>query len=75
MAALLPLKNQIHGYRVGCCGGYAIRSRHVSAYMVTDTEKWKRFWMILYLITDKKISNVQEILPLLEQVVQAGKSC
>lgn len=34
--------------------------------------RWKQFWIILYSITDKKISNIQEILPLLEQIVQSG---
>lgn len=44
---------------------------YASAYMVTDTEKMEAvFDNPLILITDKKISNVQEILPLLEQVVQ-----
>jgi chaperonin GroEL len=47
---------------------------YVSAYMVTDTEKMEAVLDDPYiLITDKKISNIQEILPLLEQVVQAGK--
>ena len=36
--------------------------------------RWKPCWTIRYiLITDKKISNIQEILPVLEQVVQSGK--
>ena len=47
---------------------------YVSAYMVTDTEKMEAVLDDPYiLITDKKISNIQEILPLLEQIVQAGK--
>ena len=47
---------------------------YASAYMVTDTEKMEAVLDDpLILITDKKISNIQEILPLLEQVVQAGK--
>ena len=47
---------------------------YASAYMVTDTEKMEAVLDDpLILITDKKISNVQEILPILEQVVQAGK--
>ncbi|HHT65702.1 MAG: chaperonin GroEL [Caldicoprobacterales bacterium] len=47
---------------------------YVSAYMVTDTEKMVAVLEDPYiLITDKKISNIQEILPLLEQVVQSGK--
>lgn len=47
---------------------------YISAYMATDMEKMEA---VLddpcILITDKKISNVQEILPLLEQIVQSGK--
>lgn len=47
---------------------------YVSPYMVTDTEKMVAVVDDAYiLITDKKISNIQEILPLLEQVVQSGK--
>ena len=42
--------------------------------MVTDTDKMEAVIDDAYiLITDKKISNIQEILPLLEQVLQAGK--
>ena len=47
---------------------------YISAYMATDTDKMEA---VLddpcILITDKKISNIQEILPLLEQIVQAGR--
>ncbi|AYE34665.1 chaperonin GroEL [Clostridium septicum] len=47
---------------------------YVSPYMVTDTEKMEAVLdNPLILITDKKISNIQEILPILEQIVQAGK--
>ncbi len=47
---------------------------YVSAYMVTDTEKMIAEYENPYiLITDKKISNIQEILPILEQIVQMGK--
>lgn len=47
---------------------------YLSPYMATDTDKMEAVIDdALILITDKKISNVQEILPLLEQVVQAGK--
>ena len=47
---------------------------YVSAYMVTDTEKMEAVLdNPLILITDKKITNIQEILPVLEQIVQAGK--
>lgn len=47
---------------------------YITPYMVTDTDKMEAVLDDAYiLITDKKISNIQEILPLLEQVVQAGK--
>jgi chaperonin GroEL len=47
---------------------------YVSAYMVTDTEKMEAVLDDPYiLITDKKITNTQEILPVLEQIVQSGK--
>ena len=47
---------------------------YVSPYMVTDTDKMVAAIDDAYiLITDKKISNIQEILPLLEQVVNSGK--
>ncbi len=47
---------------------------YISPYMVTDTEKMEAVYDDAYiLITDKKISNIQEILPLLEQLVQSGK--
>ena len=48
---------------------------YVSSYMVTDSEKMIAELDNPYiLITDKKISNIQEILPLLEQIVQSGKA-
>lgn len=47
---------------------------YVSAYMVTDTEKMEAILDNPYiLIVDKKISNIQEILPVLEQIVQGGR--
>ena len=47
---------------------------YVSAYMATDMEKMEAVLDDPFiLITDKKISNIQEILPLLEQLVQSGK--
>ena len=46
----------------------------LSPYMVTDTEKMEAVLDDpLILLTDKKISNIQEIIPVLEQVIQAGK--
>ena len=47
---------------------------YLSPYMATDTDKMEAVLDDAYiLITDKKISNIQEILPLLEQIVQQGK--
>ncbi|MEA4989027.1 MAG: chaperonin GroEL [Anaerovorax sp.] len=47
---------------------------YLSAYMVTDTDKMEAVVSNPYiLITDKKISNIQEILPVLEQIVQQGR--
>ncbi len=47
---------------------------YITPYMVTDTEKMEAVLDdALILITDKKISNIQEILPVLEQIVNAGK--
>ena len=47
---------------------------YVSAYMATDTDKMEAILDDPYiLITDKKISNIQEILPVIEEIAQAGK--
>jgi len=47
---------------------------YVSSYMVTDTDKMEAVLDDPYiLITDKKLTNIQEILPVLEQIVQQGK--
>lgn len=47
---------------------------YISSYMATDTEKMEAVLDDPYiLITDKKISNIQEVLPVLEQIVQSGK--
>lgn len=47
---------------------------YITPYMATDTDKMEAVLDDAYiLITDKKISNIQEILPVLEQMVQAGK--
>ncbi|MBR4443874.1 MAG: chaperonin GroEL, partial [Clostridia bacterium] len=47
---------------------------YASAYMVTDNDKMEAILDDPFiLITDKKISNIQEVLPLLEQIVQTGK--
>lgn len=47
---------------------------YISPYMVTDSDKMEAVYDDAYLlITDKKISSIQEILPLLEQIVKTGK--
>ena len=47
---------------------------YITPYMVTDTDKMEAVLDdALILITDKKVSNIQELLPILEQVVQSGK--
>ena len=47
---------------------------YITPYMVTDTDKMEAVIDDAYiLITDKKISSIQELLPLLEQIVQSGK--
>ncbi|MDR2525943.1 MAG: chaperonin GroEL [Oscillospiraceae bacterium] len=47
---------------------------YISPYMVTDTEKMEAVVDDAYvLITDKKVANIQEILPILEQILQSGK--
>lgn len=47
---------------------------YISPYMITDTDKMEAILENAYiLITDKKITNIQEILPILEKVVQQGK--
>ena len=47
---------------------------YITPYMVTDTDKMEAVIDDAFiLITDKKISNIQELLPLLEQIVQSGK--
>ncbi len=47
---------------------------YITPYMVTDTDKMEAVIDDAYLlITDKKIANIQDILPLLEQILQAGK--
>ena len=47
---------------------------YITPYMVTDTEKMEAIVEDAYLlITDKKISNIQDILPLLEQILQSGR--
>ncbi len=54
--------------------GMNFEKGYISPYMVTDTDKMEAIMDDPYiLITDKKISNIQEILPILEQIVQQSK--
>ena len=54
--------------------GMQIDRGYITPYMATDTDKMEAVLDdALILITDKKISSIQEILPLLEQIVQSGK--
>ena len=54
--------------------GMQLDRGYITPYMVTDTDKMEAVIDDAYiLITDKKISSIQEILPLLEQIVQSGK--
>ena len=54
--------------------GMQFDSGYLSPYMATDTEKMEAVLEdALILITDKKVTNIQEILPLLEQIVKAGR--
>ena len=59
---------------LGLVEGMQFDRGYASSYMVTDTDKMEAVLdNPLILITDKKISNIQEILPILEQIVQMGK--
>jgi chaperonin GroEL len=54
--------------------GFKLDRGYVSPYMVTDTARMEAVYeKPLILITDKKISNIQDILPLLEKIAQTGK--
>ena len=62
------------GTNLNVVEGMQFERGYISPYMVTDTDKMVAVMDDPYiLITDKKISNIQEILPILEQVVQQGK--
>jgi len=68
-------ESQTMGTELEVVEGMQFDRGYISAYMVTDTSKMEVSYNDPYiLLTDKKISNVQEILPLLEQIVQSGSS-
>ncbi len=67
-------EGQSFGVEVETVEGMQFDQGYVSPYMITDTESMKaEFKDVPILITDKKISSVQEILPLLEKMAQEGK--
>ena len=62
------------GTNLSVVEGMQFDKGYISPYMVTDTDKMEAVMEDPYiLITDKKISNIQEILPVLEKIVQQGK--
>ncbi len=62
------------GTNLSVVEGMQFERGFISPYMVTDTDKMEAIMEEPYiLITDKKITNIQEILPILEQIVQQGK--
>lgn len=67
-------ESQTMGTELEVVEGMEFDRGYISAYMVTDTDKMEAVYDDAHiLITDKKISSVQDILPLLEEVVQAGQ--
>lgn len=67
-------ESQSFGVEVEVVEGMQFDKGYISPHMVTDTEAMKAEYPDPYiLITDKKISSVQEVLPLLEKVSEAGK--
>jgi chaperonin GroEL len=67
-------EGQSFGVEVEIVEGMQFDKGYVSPYMITDTEKMRADFADPYiLITDKKISAVQEVLPILEKLLQAGK--
>jgi len=67
-------ESQTFGLSKETVKGMRFDKGYISPYMITDTEKMQAEYKDPYiLITDKKISSIQELLPLLEKVTQSGK--
>jgi len=67
-------ESQTMGTELEVVEGMEFDRGYISAYMVTNTDKMEAVYEDAHiLITDKKISAIQDILPLLEEVVQAGQ--
>ena len=67
-------ESQTMGTELEVVEGMEFDRGYISAYMVTNTDKMEAVYEDAHiLITDKKISSIQDILPLLEEVVQAGQ--
>lgn len=67
--------SQTFGTSLDVVEGMQFDRGYISPYMVSDTEKMTAVLEDPYiLVTDKKVSNVQEILPVLEQIVKTGKA-
>ncbi|NLB51126.1 MAG: chaperonin GroEL [Clostridiaceae bacterium] len=67
-------ESQTMGTELEIVEGMQFDRGYISAYMVTDTTKMEVVYDEPYiLVTDKKISNIQDLLPLLEKIVQNGK--
>ena len=67
-------EGQSFGVELETVDGMQFDKGYISPYMITDQEKMRAEFQDPYiLITDKKISSVQEVLPVLEKVLQAGK--
>jgi chaperonin GroEL len=67
-------ESQTFGMHVETVKGMRIDKGYVSPYMITNTDRMEAEYNDAFvLITDKKVSSVEEILPLLEQIAQSGK--
>lgn len=67
-------EGQSFGVEVDAVKGMQFDKGYVSPYMITDSDKMEAVYQdAMILLTDKKISSIQEILPLLEQLSQMGK--